>query len=84
MLVQRASVIGPSTLFQSPGVSVGTVVIDWLHTLDQAVLADIIGNVLWDALPLMVVRSRAEQVKVLWAMANAYYAGAKMHHTLDN
>ena len=84
MFVQRASLIGPSTLFQSPGVSVGTVVIDWLHTLDQAVLADIIGNVLWDELPLMRVPIRAEQVKVLWAMVNAYYAEAQAHDTLHN
>ena len=84
MFVQRASGIGPSTLFQSPGVSVGMVVIDWLHTMDQAVLADIIGNVLWDALPLMGVRSKAAQVNVLWAMVNAYYAEAKVHDTLHN
>ena len=56
----------------------------WLHTMGQAVLADIIGNVLWDALPLMGVRSRAAQVKVLWAMVNAYYAEAQVHDTLHN
>ena len=42
------------------------------------------GNVLWDALPLMGVGNRAEQVKVLWAMVKAYYAEAKAHATLDN
>ena len=36
-----------------------------MHTMDQALLADIIGNVLWDALPFMVVPNRSEQVKVL-------------------
>ena len=55
-----------------------------LHTMDQGVLADIIGNDLWDALPLMGVRSRAAQVKVLWAMVKAYYAAAKVPDTLDN
>ena len=58
--------------------------VEWLHTMDQGVLADIIGNVLWDALPLMGVRSRAEQVKVLWAMARAYYVEAKVPSRLDN
>ena len=43
-----------------------------------------IGNVNWGAMPLMVVRSRAEQLKVLWAMANAYYDEANVHDTLDN
>ena len=51
--------------------------VDWLHTMDQGVLADIIGNVLWDALSLMGVRSRAAQVNVLWAMVTAHYAEAK-------
>ena len=60
------------------------VMIDWLHTMDQGVLADIIGRVLWDALPLMGVRSRAEQVKLLWAMVKASYAETTMHDTLDN
>ena len=58
--------------------------IDWLHTMDQGVLADIVGNVLWDALPLMGARSRAEQAKVLWAMVKAYYAEAKVPSKLDN
>ena len=84
IFVQRASGICPSTLFQSPGVSVDMVMIDWLHTMDQGVLADIIGNVLWDALPLMGVRSRSEQVKVLWAMVKTYYAEAKVQNKLDN
>ena len=43
VFLQRASVICPSTLFQSPGVSVHMVMI-WLHTMDQGVLADIIGS----------------------------------------
>ena len=55
-----------------------------LHTMHQGVLADIIVNVLWDALPLMVVRRRAEQVKVLWAMVKAYYAEAKVPDRLDS
>ena len=60
------------------------VMMDWLHTTDQGVLAVIIGNVLWDALPLMGVRSKSAQVNVLLAMTNAYYAEAKAHDTLHN
>ena len=35
-------------------------------------------------MPLMLVRSRAEQVKVLWAMVKASYDEATVHDTLDN
>ena len=70
--------------FLSLGVSVDMAMVDWLHTMDQGVLADIIGNVLWDALSLMGVRSRAAQVMVLWAMVTAQYAETKMHDTLHN
>ena len=42
--VQRASGIWPSTLLHSPRVSVDTVMIEWLHTMDQGVLGDIIGS----------------------------------------
>ena len=60
------------------------VMVDWLHTMDHGLLADIADNVLWDELPLMVVRSKAEQVKVLWAMASAYYAETKVPDMLGN
>ena len=70
--------------FLSLGVSVDMAMVDWLHTMDHGVLADIIGNVLSDALPFMGVRSKAAQVKELWAMVNAYYAEAKVHDTLHN
>jgi len=58
--------------------------VDWLHTMDHGVLADISGNVLADALPFMGVRNKAAQVKELWAMVNAYYDEAKLHGTLHN
>ena len=44
VFVQRASGICPSTLFQIPHASVDTAMIEWLHTMDQGVLGDIIGS----------------------------------------
>ena len=55
-----------------------------LHTMHQGVLADIIGNVLGGAMLCTLVRSRAEQVKVLWAMVKALYDEATVHDRLDN
>ena len=52
--------------------------------MHQGVLADIIGNVVWGAMLLTLVRSRAEQVKVLWAMVKASYDEATVHDTLGN
>ena len=46
VFLQRANGICPSTLIQSPVVSVGMAMIDWLHTMDHGVLADISVNVL--------------------------------------
>ena len=40
--VQRASGICPSTFFQSPHLSVDTVMIQCLHTMDQGMLGDVI------------------------------------------
>jgi hypothetical protein len=65
MMLQRAEGIQPSTLFACPGTTVDMVMVDWLHTMDLGVLADVIGNVFWDALPLMGAPPRDEQVKRL-------------------
>ena len=44
--------VTPSTLFLScPGVTLDMVMVEWLHTMDQGVLADVIGKVFWYALP---------------------------------
>ena len=83
MMLQRAEGIQPSTLFACPGTTVDMVMVDWLHTMDLGVLADVIGNVFWDALPLMGAPPRDHQVKSLWNMIQLYYAEAKVPDRLD-
>jgi len=60
------------------------VMVDWLHTMDQGVLADVIGNVFWDALPKIHQPPRKEQVKVLWQMIQLYYKDARVPDRLDS
>ena len=68
--MQRASGICPSILFQTPGVSVDMVMI-WLHTMDQGVLADIIwsSNNYGCGLPLHALHlgswARAQEAELL-------------------
>ena len=81
---QRAEDITPSCLFECPGLTVDNVMVDWLHTMDQGVLADVIGNVFWDALPKLAAGTRKEQVKVLWQMIQVYYQAAKVPDRLDS
>jgi len=64
--LQIAEDITPSCLFECPGLTVDNVIVDWLRTMDKGVLADVIGNVFWDALPKFTAGPRKEQVKVLW------------------
>ena len=50
---RTAKGITPSTLLSCSGATVDMVMLSWLHTMDQGVLADVIGNVFWDELPLL-------------------------------
>jgi len=82
--ILRAEGITPSTLFGCPGFTVDMVMVDWLHTMDQGVLADVIGNVFWEVLPLLSSSNRGVQVKLLWNMIQQYYVQAKVPDRLDN
>ena len=55
-----------------------------MHTMDQGVLADVIGNVFWEVLPLLSRSNRGVQVKLLWNMIQQYYVQAKVPDRLDN
>ena len=46
MGLHMAEGIAPSTLFSCLGVTVDTVIVHWLHTMGQTVLAHAIANVL--------------------------------------
>ena len=82
--LQRAQGITPSALFWCPGSTVDMVMVDWLHTMDQGVLADVIGTVFWDALPLLHPPPRKKQIKVLWSMIQIYDTNARVPDRLDS
>jgi hypothetical protein len=71
-------------LFDCPFFSVDIFKIDWLHTMDLGVLADVIGNVFWEALPLLPRKNRGEQVMLLWHQIQEYYVLARVPGRLDN
>ena len=79
MGLQTAEGITPSTLLSCPGATVDTVMVDWLHTMDHGVLADVIGIVLFAA-----PSPRKEQVKVLRNMIPLYYKKAWVLYRLDS
>ena len=81
---QRADGIKPSPLFQTPGLEVDMVMIDWLHTMDLGVIADVLGNVFWDLLPFLGTGTQEERVKYLWSLAKHYYKQASVPVRLDN
>ena len=60
------------------------VMVDWLHTMDQGVLADVIGNVFWEVLPMLSQGNRGVQVSLLWNMIQQYYILARVPDRLDN
>ena len=83
-IILRSEDITPSTLFSCPGLTVDMVMVDWLHTMDQGVLADVIGNVFWEVLPMLSQGNRGVQVSLLWNMIQQYYILARVPDRLDN
>ena len=82
--ILRDEGITPSTLFGCPGFNIDMVMVDWLHTMDLGVLAEVIGNVFWEVLPLLPRNNRGEQVKLLWSQIQEYYVVARVPDRLDN
>ena len=81
VFVQRASGICPSIFLQSPGVSVDMVMI-WLHTMGQGMLADIIwsSNNYGCGLPMHALHlgswARAQEAELL--MESTFCAGQQL------
>ena len=50
------------------------VVIDWLHTVDLGVLADFLGNALWELAERQPASNQEGRVKALWAMVKDKYS----------
>ena len=83
LVQQKLAGILPSPLFESPGLTVDMVMVDWLHTMDQGVIADVIGNVFWELLPLLFHGTRKLQVQTLWGIVKIYYHHARVPDRLD-
>jgi hypothetical protein len=70
---QRQQGIPPSVIFSSPGCTVESVKIDWLHCMDLGVSQTIMGNVLWELQELQQGATAVERVAVLWKRLKEYY-----------
>jgi hypothetical protein len=67
--------ITPSCLFSCPGFGISMVCIGALHCLDAGVTADIIGNILWEAVLWLGLPGRTQKLRVipLWRMMQQFY-----------
>ena len=83
LVQQKLEGIVPSPLFEIPGLTVDMVMVDWLRTIDQGVIADVIGNVFWELLPLLFHGARKLQVQTLWGIVKIYYHHARVPDRLD-
>jgi hypothetical protein len=63
-----------SPLFKSPGLTLQHFMVDWLHAVDLGVLQIIIGNILWESLPMLFpALPQKEQVKLQWQKLSQWY-----------
>ena len=63
----------PNPLMSAPGIRSHCFKVDWLHSMDQGVGADFIGNVFWMLLPKMSGRNRRQRIKSLWVDVQKFY-----------
>ena len=69
----RAQGITPSPLFSAIGFTLFMVMIDVLHCMDLGCTQDILGNIMWEAMPIVCKgRSRKDQVHDLWGRIKEY------------
>ena len=64
---------GVCPLFASPGVTIDTCVVDWLHVMDLGVAAVFWANLFYMVCPKLHGNSFAEQCKTLFALMCQYY-----------
>ena len=70
--------IAPSPLFQSPGLLMEHVLLDWLHIVDLGVSQDIIGNFFHEVvLHGLPGNNKKERLQQLWLKIKAFYAENK-------
>ena len=72
---QRMAGARVSPLFSCPGFTTACVRPDWLHTADQGVAADALGNIFLEVVDDMAGPNREAKVKELWRMIRQWYDG---------
>ena len=81
---QRMAGARASPLFSCPGFTTACVKPDWLHTADQGVAADALGNIFLEVADEMAGPNREAKVKELWGMIRQWYARTNCPSRLDN
>ena len=69
----RAAGVRPCPLFSIPLFHPGLVLVDWLHTMDLGVAADMLGNFFQEMLSFMPGNNKKERVKHLWHLMQRWY-----------
>ena len=70
---QRADRIRPCPLFSVPGFGPELVLIDWLHTADMGIAADVLGNILHESLAKFPGPNQDARLKALWLDMQRFY-----------
>ena len=74
-----------SNLLAAPTLRVHQFRPDWLHSMDQGVTADFLGNfLLWTLLPKMAGCNQAEKIKSLFVLIETFYAENPVQQKYNN
>jgi hypothetical protein len=74
----------PSTIWQCPGFKPEHCMIDWLHTVDQGVGQDALGQLLWEALRKLPGDNKEMRLQCLWYKIKEYYKNTPVASKLDH
>lgn len=80
----RSQGIKPCPLFSIPLFHPGCVLVDWLHTMDLGVAADMLGNFFHEMLSYMAGNNKKERVKSLWILMQRWYDSHPEASTLNH
>ena len=58
--------VTPSGLLSCPGLTMDDLMIDWLHTVDKGVAADVVGNVLKEVMEMLPGANETQRRQPLW------------------
>ena len=76
--------VKPCPMFGIPLFHPGCVLVDWLHTMDLGVTADMLGNFFHEMLSYMAGSSKKEKVKNLWVIMQRWYDAHPEANRLNN